>query len=50
MQAYERAIIHRDQVQRGDSRDSDDDDDSYGDADNEVEDIDERELEENGFV
>lgn len=38
MQAYERAIIHRDQVQRGDSRDSDDDDDSYGDADNNDED------------
>lgn len=38
MQAYERAIIHRDQVQSGDSRDSDDDDDSYGDADNNDED------------
>lgn len=34
MQAYERAIIHRDQVERGGSRDSDDDDeDDYDDAD-----------------
>ena len=35
MQAYERAIIHRNQVERGGSRDSDDDeDDDYEDADN----------------
>ena len=34
MQAYERAIIHRNQVERGGSRDSDDDDeDDYEDGD-----------------
>ena len=35
-QAYERAIMHRNQVQRGGSRDSDDDDDVYEDVDDDA--------------
>ena len=43
MQAYERAIIHRDLVERGGSRDSDDDD--YDDAEDDDE---EQRVNENG--
>lgn len=36
LQAYERAIMHRNQVERGGSRDSDDDDDVYEDVDDDA--------------
>lgn len=45
MQAYERAIMHRNQVERGGSRDSDDDDDDEYD---EYEDDDDSRMNENG--
>ena len=36
LQAYERAIMHRNQVERGGSRDSDDDDGVYEDVDDDA--------------
>lgn len=49
MMAYERAIIHRDQVERGGSRDSDDEDDEDYEEDNADDDDDvDRRVNENG--